>query len=122
MYLAYLHGEGVVFSSLIYGFFLLLGGFALKFGLSKYGSKVGAYVAIGYIGFVMACGFLSLNLGSVLLNNIATWLTLPWNLILPCYGFARSCSLSLGVAFVSAELNAAVLYFLIAMSSHGRDD
>lgn len=117
MYLAYFHGEGILFSFLIQCFFMLLGSAALLFGLLKYRSKPGAYVAIGYIGLIVGCVFLSQELSKPLLEIVATLLTLPWSVILPCHNLDRSCPLSLGVSFVCAELNAALIYFLIAIRS-----
>jgi len=117
MYLAYFHGEGILFSFLIHCFFMILSSAALLFGLLKYKSKPGAYVAVAYVGLIIVCVFISQQFSKPLLEIIATLLTLPWSGILPCHNLDGSCSLSLGVAFICAELNAAVIYFLIAMSS-----
>jgi hypothetical protein len=121
MSITYLHGEGIVFSLLIYAFFFLLANGALLFGLLKLGSKLGGYIAIGYIALTLICTLLALNLGSVILEGLSKMLTWPWNLIIPCYNLDTLCPLSLGVAFISAELNAAVLYFLVALISWRKD-
>ncbi|HEX8176520.1 MAG TPA: hypothetical protein VF543_15625 [Pyrinomonadaceae bacterium] len=120
--IAYLHGEGILFSFLIHAFFFLLTSGALFFGLLKFGSKLGAYIAIGYIALTLICTLLALNLGSTKLESLANLLTSPWNLIVPCYNLDSSCPLSFAVAFISAELNAVVLYFLTALSLRRRDD
>lgn len=73
-------------------------------------------MAIGYVGLIVVYVFISQQFSNPLLESIATILTLPWSVMLPCYNLDHSCSLSLGVSFICAELNAAVIYFLIAMS------
>jgi hypothetical protein len=115
MCLAYFHGEGILFSFLIHGFFVFVGSAALIFGLLKYKSKVGAYVAIGYVGLIGVCVFISHQFNNPLTESITTLLTLPWSLVLPCYNLDDSCPLSPAVSFICAELNAAVIYFLIAI-------
>lgn len=122
MSVAYFHGEGILFSGLVHGLFFLSVGAALLFGLLKYSSKPGAYIAIAYIAVTLICNLLALNTGSVILAGATNLLTLPWNLVLPCYGLDRSCPLSPVVAFLSAELNAAVLYFLVAFVSSVKDN
>ena len=49
MLLAYFHGEGILFSFLIHGFFGLLGGAVLLYGLVRYKSLVGVAMATGYV-------------------------------------------------------------------------
>ncbi len=120
MYLAYFHGEGILFSFLIHAFFMLLSSAALLVGLLMFKSKLGACAAIAYVGFIVVCVFISQQFTIPLLENIATLLTLPWSAVLPCHGLDSACSLSLVVAFICAELNAAGLYFLMAMSSRRR--
>ena len=91
MQLAYLHGEGILFSFLIHCFFALLGGAALLYGLVKRPSMPGAAVAVGYVIVTSTLTLLSRS-----------------------FGLDRSCQMTPGVSFICAELNAAVLYFLVA--------
>lgn len=114
MQLAYLHGEGILFSFLIHGFFALLGGAVLLYGMARHPSLPGAAAAVGYVIVTVTLALLSQGFGSVLLESIAWTLTLPWNTVVPCYGLNSSCRVTPGVSFVCAELNAAVLYFLVA--------
>jgi hypothetical protein len=108
--LAYFHGEGILFSFLIHVFFGLIGAAALLYGLVRYKSLVGVAMAIVYI--VVTLIVVSLSQRNLLLESAGWVLTLPWNAVLPCYNLDRSCTLSLAVAFICAELNAAILYFL----------
>ena len=108
--LAYFHGEGILFSFLIHVLFGLIGAAALIYGLVRYTSLVGVVMAIVYIVVTLTVVFLSQK---YLLLEIVGWvLTIPWSAVLPCYNLDRSCSLSLAVSFICAELNAAILYFL----------
>ena len=113
MALAYLHGEGVVFSSLIHLFLALLGGGALLYGLAKHTSLPGAMASAGYVAAVLIITLLSQRLSSLLLESIAWGLTLPWSGVVPCYNLDSACPLSPGVSLISAVLNAAVLYFVV---------
>ena len=113
MMLAYFHGEGILFSFLIHGFFGLLGGAALLYGLVKFRSLPGVTIAVCYVVVTSVITLISRGL-SVPRLEIAGWaLTLPWSAILPCYNLDRSCSLTLAVLVICAELNAAILYFLV---------
>ena len=116
--LAYFHGEGILFSFVIHVFFGLLGGVVLLYGLVRYKSLVGAAVAIGYVTLTLTVAYVSQ--GNLLLEWAAGVLTLPWNVVLPCYGLDRTCTLSRAVAFICAELNAAILYFLIVWRSRAK--
>ncbi len=49
MLLAYFHGEGILFSSLIQVFFGLLGGAVLLYGLVRYKSLLGVVMAVAYV-------------------------------------------------------------------------
>lgn len=118
MLLAYFHGEGILFSVLIHGFFGLLGGAMLLYGLVRYKSLVGAAMTIGYVAVTLIVAYLSH--GNLLLESARWVLTLPWNAVLPCYNLDRSCTLSLAVAFICAELNAAILYFSIVWFSRAK--
>ena len=111
---AYLHGEGILFSFVIHCFFALIGGAVLVYGFARHPSQPGAAAAVGYVIVTMTLALLSQSVGSVLLESIAWTLTLPWNRVVPCYGLSRSCHVTPGVSFVCAELNAPVLYFLVA--------
>lgn len=88
----------------------LIGAAALIYGLVRYKSLVGVVMAIVYIGVTLIVVFLSQR--NLLLESAGWVLTLPWNAVLPYYGLDRSCTLSLAVSFICAELNAAILYFL----------
>jgi hypothetical protein len=105
----------------IHAFFGLLGGVLLLFGILKFRSAVGAAIALAYITITFVCALLSQRFGHSQ-SGIIEALTLPWSLILPCYNLDRSCPLSLGVAFICAELNAAVLYFLVVLGSRLKDE
>jgi hypothetical protein len=82
--LAYFHGEGILFSFVIHVFFALLGGAVLLYGLVRYKSLVGAAVAIGYVALTLIVAYVSQ--GNLLLEWAGGVLTLPWNIVLPCYG------------------------------------
>ena len=114
MQLAYLHGEGILFSFLIHCFFALVGGAALLYGLARHPSPPGAAVAVGCGIVTVTLALLSQSFGSTLLESIAWTLTLPWNMVVPCYGLDSSCQVTPGVSLICAGLNAAVLYFLVA--------
>lgn len=114
MPLAYLHGEGILFSHLAHGFFALLGGGALLYGMARRPSWPGAAVAAGWVILTVTLALLSQSLGGVLLEAIVRAITLPWNVVVPCYGLDSSCGMTPGVSFICALLNAAVLYFLTA--------
>ncbi len=113
MPLTYLHGEGLLFSFLIHSFFALLGGAVLLYGLAKYKSLPAAAMASGYAAATLTITLLSYSLGVRPLESTAWVLTLPWSQVVPCFNLDSSCPLRPGVAFICAELNAAVLYFLV---------
>ena len=117
MLLAYLHGEGILFSFLIHCFLVLLGGGVLLYGLVKYKSLPGAAVATGYIVVTLIFTFVAQTYGKLLLESVAWTLTLPWNVVVPCYNLDSTCKLTVGVSLVCAGLNAAVLYLLVARVS-----
>jgi hypothetical protein len=113
MLLAYFHGEGVLFSFLIHVFFGVVGSAVLIYGLVKFRSLVGVTIAVCYVAVTLVIALISRGLSNPRLE-IAGWaLTLPWSAIVPCYNLDRSCSLSLAVLLICAELNAATLYFLV---------
>ena len=117
MPLGYLHGEGIVFSTLIHGFAGLLGGAVLLFAIYKFRSVVASAVALAYLSITVLSVLLSQTFDNSAAAIIGATLTLPWRLILPCYNLDRSCPLSAGVAFICAVLNAAVLCFGIGLVS-----
>lgn len=87
---AYFHGEGILFSFLAHCFFGLLGGGALLYGLARHPTRRGAAVAFGYVSATVALAALSQVFGGALLESIARTLTLPWNMVVPCYGLNDS--------------------------------
>lgn len=115
MLLNYFHGEGIVFGFLTHAFFAVAGAAALLFGLLKYKSLIGAAIAIVYVDATLLVVLLSQK--SFMLETFGWSLTLPWNLVVPCYNLDSTCPLTPGVAFICAELNASVFYFLIAWLS-----
>lgn len=113
MLLAYLHGEGILFSFLIQVFFGVAGGAMLLYGLVRFKSSRGVAIAVGYIALTMGVTFIVGRVADHRLE-IAGWvLTLPWNAVVPCYNLDDSCSLTMAVSFICAELNATILYFLV---------
>lgn len=120
MLLAYFHGEGILFSFLIQVFLGLLGGAVLLFGLVKYKSLIGSAIAVGYVAVTLTVVVFSLSVSSPKLEFAGWVLTLPWNVVVPCYNLNRSCPLSLPVSFICAELNAVILYFLVRWLSRPR--
>ena len=121
MALVFFHGEGILFSTLIHTFFGLIAGAALLFGVLKFRSAAGILIALAYITISLVGVWLSQKSGHSQLGNLSLALTLPWSLILPCYNLDRSCPLTLGVAFICVEINAAVLYFLVVFGSLLKD-
>ena len=113
MLLVYFHGEGVLFSFFIQVFLGVLGGAVLLYGLVKFRSLLGVAVAVGYASVTLAVTAISRSASDPRLELSGWLLTLPWNAIVPCYNLSRSCSLTLAVSFICAELNAAILYFLV---------
>lgn len=111
----YFHGEGILFSFLTHAFFAIAGAVALLFGLLKYKSLNGAITALVYVAATMLVVLLSQK--SFTPETFGWLLTLPWNLVVPCYNLDSTCPLTPAVAFICAELNATVFYFLIAWLS-----
>lgn len=119
---AFFHGEANLPNVLIKGFTLLVASYVLIFGLRKYKSRIGAYVVIAYFGLVLITALIYAQFSNPLIESIASMLTLPWSLILPCSYMVHSCSLSPGAILVSAVLNAAIIYLLVAAISRRRRD
>jgi len=118
--LAYLHGEGILFSFLVHIFFVLVGGGALLYGLVKYGSWAGTVAAAGYAAVALIIIILSQSLSSLLMESIVWTLTLPWNQIVPCYNLDRGCPMSPAVALICVVLNGAALYFVVAWGARAK--
>lgn len=111
----FLHGEGILLGFLFQCLLALLGGVACVYGLVKHFSTPAAVIAFGYFVLTFFCALLFLRNGILALETVALALTLPWNLIMPCFDFYTGpCRLSVGGAFICAELNAAVLYHVVA--------
>jgi hypothetical protein len=119
MTLAFLHGEGILFSFLIHSFLALLGGAVLLYGLVKYWSLSGAVVAGGYVATTFTVTLLSHSFSIQPLVSTAWVLTLPWNQVVPCFNLDSSCPLTPGVSFICAELNAVAIYFLVRRLTRG---
>jgi hypothetical protein len=109
-----LHGEGIIISFLAHLFISGVGVALFVYGLLKYKSLLGAAVAIVYVILTLICVMLSISLESLMFESLAWALTLPWNLVVPCYNFDSRCPLTEGVALVCATLNATVLYFVVS--------
>ena len=120
MTLAYLHGEGILFSFLAHAFFALLGSGALLYGLVKYNSRAGTVAAAGYGAVALILIILSQSLSSLLIETVVWTLTLPWNQIVPCYNLDRGCQMSPAVALICVVMNGAVLYFVIAWAARAK--
>ena len=117
MTLAYLHGEGILFSFLAHIFFAVVGGGALLYGAVKYRSWAGTVAAAGYGAVALTMILLSQSLSSLLIQTLVWTLTLPWNQIVPCYNLDRACQLSPAVALICVVLNGTVLYFVVAWAA-----
>jgi hypothetical protein len=112
--LLFFHGEAIVFGFLIQCFLALLGGVALVYGVVKYPSMPAVVIALGYFAATFICALFFLGASILALESVVLTLTLPWNLIMPCFDPYRGpCRLSVGGAFICAELNAAALYFIV---------
>ena len=120
MTLAYLHGEGILFSSLTHFFLAVVGGGALLYGAVKYRSWAGTVAAAGYGAVALIMILISQSLSSLLIETIVWALTLPWNQIVPCYNLDRACPMSPGVALICVVLNGAVLYFVVAWAARAK--
>ena len=117
MQLAYLHGEGILFSFLIHCFFVLLTAAVLLYGVVKYKSSLGTLIAAGYVVVTLIFILLAQTYGNLLLESVVWTLTLPWNRVVPCYNLDSTCQLTVSVSLICAGLNATVLYFLVARVS-----
>ena len=113
-----LHGEGIVFSFLAHLFISGVAVAVFVYGILKYKSLLGATVAILYVILTLICVMLSISLESPMFDSIGWTLTLPWNMVVPCYNFDSRCPLTEGLALVCATLNATVLYFVVSWLSN----
>lgn len=84
MLLAYLHGEGILYSFVIQVFFGLLGGAALLYGWMKFKSSRGVAIALSYLALTMVVMLISERVNHKL-EIVGRALTFPWNAIVPCY-------------------------------------
>ena len=91
------------------------------YGLKKYQSRSGLLVAVGYVAVTLITALLSQQFNG-LFEIVALGLTIPWRIVVPCYNLDNSCSLTTGVAFVCALLNAAILYFLVVWLTRGKQE
>lgn len=91
-----LHGEGIVFSFLTHVFISAVAVAVFVYGLMKYKSFPGAAVAIIYVILTLICVMLSISLESLMFESIAWALTLPWNMVVPCYNFDSRCPVNRG--------------------------
>ena len=112
------HGETIVAGLLIQLLLGLLGAIACIYGVLKYRSLPAIVIAFSYFVMTLLSALLFFRAGILPFETVALALTLPWNLIMPCFdSYLGPCRLSLGGAFICAELNAAVLYYLVAWKS-----
>ncbi|MFZ0061006.1 MAG: hypothetical protein WAL47_03140 [Pyrinomonadaceae bacterium] len=113
-----LHGESIFLGFLLQCLLALLGLVACVYGVVKYSSTPSMVIAFGYFAATVICALLFFRVSMSALESLTLALTLPWNLIMPCFDpYLGPCRLSLGGAFVCAELNAAALYYLVAWRS-----
>lgn len=110
MLLLLLHGEGILFSFVAHLALGAVAAFALVRGLLRAKSRVVAYPLAAYLPPVLLVGVLLKDEGWT--QTAAHLLTLPWNLIVPCYGLDDSCPVSRTVLLICAGLNAAALAHL----------
>src|SRR6266446_5233916 len=89
---------------LIQCFLALLGGVAWVYGMVKYPSMPAAMIALAYFATTFICALLFLGTSILALERVVLALTLPWNLIMPCFDpYLAPCRLSKGGAFICAE-------------------
>ena len=110
MVLFILHGEGILFSFVAHLAFGAVAVFALARGLLRAKSRVVAYLLAAYLPPTLLAGALLKDEGWT--QTAATLLTLPWNMVVPCYGLDDSCPVSRSVLLICAGLNAAALVHL----------
>lgn len=114
----FIHGESIVLGFLLQCLLALLGGVACVYGVVKYPSTPAIVIAFGYFAATVICALLFFRAGILPLEIITLAITLPWNLLMPCFDpYLGPCRLSLGGAFICAELNAAALYYLVTWRS-----
>lgn len=114
----FLHGESIVLGFLLQCLLAVLGGGALVYGVVKYPSTPAMVIAFGEFVITLISALLFFRAGIFAFENLTLVLTLPWNLIMPCFDpYLGPCRLSLFGAFICAELNAAALYYLVAWKS-----
>ena len=112
------HGESILLGFLLQCLLALLGIVACVYGVVKYPSLPAMVIAFGYFAATVSCALLFFRVSISALESLTLALTLPWNLIMPCFDpYLGPCRLSLGGALICAELNAAALYYLVAWKS-----
>ena len=108
------HGESILLGFLLQCLLALLGIVACVYG-GEVPFLPAMVIAFGYFAATVSCALLFFRVGMSALESLTLALTLPWNLIMPCFDpYLGPCRLSLGGAFICAELNAAALYYLVA--------
>ena len=107
MLLFILHGEGILFSSVAHLILGAVAGFALVIGLLRARSRAVMYLAAAYLLPTLLVGALLKTKGWT--QMAAILLTLPWNMIVPCYNLDDSCPVTRSVLLICAGLNAAAL-------------
>jgi hypothetical protein len=112
------HGESILLGLLWQCLLALLGIVACVYGVVKYPSLPAMVIAFGYFAATVTCALLFFRVSMSALESLTLALTLPWNLIMPCFDpYLGPCRLSLGGASICAELNAAALYYLVTWKS-----
>ncbi len=110
----FIHGESIVLGFLLQCLLALLGVVACVYGVVKYPYMPAMIIAFGDFAVTIICALLFFRAGILASRSVTLALTLPWNLMMPCFDpYLGPCRLSLGGAFICAELNAAVLYYLV---------
>ena len=119
LFLAF-HGEGILYSFLAHLFFGGVAVASLIYGLLRRRSKLGVLFASIYLLPTLAVGALLRDGGGAVRAQFAASLvTLPWNLIVPCYNLDTGCDVTPVVLLICAGLNASVLYYLGLWVSRG---
>ena len=121
MQLLFFHGEAILIDFLKQCLLGLLATVACVYGLVKYRSVPATVVAFAYFAITCLCALLYFRAGISSFGSFALALTLPWNLIMPCFDFYTGpCRLSLAGAFICAGLNAAVIYYVVVWIQRGK--
>ena len=111
MFLFIIHGEGIIFSAAAHLIFVVVAVLALVSGALRAKSRVIAYILAAYLPPTLLVGALLQDEGWT--QTAAALLTLPWNMVVPCYGLDDSCPVTVSVLLICAGLNAAALVHLV---------